>query len=47
MSEVLNEVKKVEDIAKYIFKSSMTLANGKKIYAVNYGKKAFKIPIES
>jgi len=29
----------------YIFRSSITLKNGQKIYAKDYGLKAFKIPV--
>lgn len=31
----------------YIFRASMTLKDGTKIYAKDYGKKAFKIPLNS
>ncbi len=29
----------------YVFRTSMTLKDGTKIYAKDYGKKAFKIPL--
>jgi len=40
------ETKDAEEITNYIFRSSITLPDGRKIYATNYGKKAFKIPVE-
>ncbi len=30
---------------KYIFRASITLKDGTKIYARTYGKKAFRIPV--
>jgi len=30
---------------KYIFRPWITLPDGRKLYARNYGKKAFKIPV--
>jgi len=40
------ETKDAEEITDYIFRSSITLPDGSKIYAVSYGKKAFRIPVE-
>jgi hypothetical protein len=40
------ETKDAEEITNYIFRSSITLPDGRKIYAVNYGKRAFRIPVE-
>lgn len=31
----------------YIFRTSITLKDGTKIYAKDYGKKAFRIPLNS
>lgn len=31
----------------YIFRASFTTKDGKKVYARDYGKKAFKIPVGS
>lgn len=31
----------------FIFRASFTTKNGKKVYAKDYGKKAFKIPVGS
>ncbi len=33
------------DSPAYIYRASITLPNGKVIYARNFGKRAFKIPV--
>ena len=33
------------DEAEYVFRASITLPNGRKLFAHHYGLKAFKIPI--
>ena len=35
----------VDDSVEYIFVAFITLKNGKRIYAKQYGLKAFRIPI--
>ncbi len=37
---------KDEDNQRYIYRASITLKNGKKLYAKDCGKKAFKIPVK-
>jgi hypothetical protein len=34
-----------DDDPDYIYRASITLHNGKRIFAWRYGKRAFKIPI--
>lgn len=42
-----NKVEKRPEKPAYIYRASITLPNGKVIFARQYGKKAFKIPIAS
>jgi hypothetical protein len=41
----MNKSKKISK--DYIYTASITLKNGKKIYAAQYGLKAFYIPVKS
>ncbi|PYE47145.1 hypothetical protein DFI02_1011299 [Rhizobium sp. PP-F2F-G20b] len=36
-----------DDNGQYIFRASMLLPDGRRIYARQYGKRAFKIPVGS
>ena len=46
LSKDNDEKQRSNDLVKYIFTPFVTLMNGRKIYATNYGKKAFRIPVE-
>ncbi len=35
---------KIDDIIDYVFTPYITLKNGKRIYAFQYGKKVFRFP---
>jgi hypothetical protein len=39
------QAEKPPETPAFIYRASMTLPNGTVIYARNYGKKAFKIPV--
>lgn len=42
-----NPHKEASDAVEYIYTAFITLKNGKRIYASQYGKKAFYIPVKS
>lgn len=46
LSKDNDEEQSSNDHVKYIFTPFITLKNGRKIYAVSYGKKAFRIPVK-
>ena len=47
LSKKDNNEQNLQEHIKYIYTASITLRNGKKIYARSYGKKAFRIPVNS